>query len=238
MRLVNGKVPERFLKKKLYNQPTVADYPFLAVGRDARITPDLERSLLVRAKEQGDKEAFDTLYECSYTRLYYLAMKVLHNADDALDAVQNGAFRAYRAISTFNVNSPFYPWVSKIVYNVALNTLATRNRASNTVSLDELRVQDDDRGLQDQPSAEDPSPLEVAIREEERKHLWQAIQRLPDDYREVVIMRHFHELTYQEIADALRVPIGTVMSRLFNARKQLKSLYLEIVFDDETKHTC
>ena len=169
--------------------------------------------------QDGDVAAFEVLVNRYRKRIYFVALGYLQSREDALDAVQDAFFRAYRAIKTFDLERAFYPWIYKIAKNLCLSKLRTRYRAK------EYSI---DQGEEDEQSWELPdcslSPeLEVG-RAELRSKLKEAISQLSANDREIIVLQHFQECSYQEIADILEIPIGTVMSRLFHARQKLKDI--------------
>ena len=183
-------------------------------GTDAPAEADL-----IRHSQAGDKEAFGVIvkrYAGAATGAAYL---ILGTRADALDASQEAFARAWRHIGKFNIGAPFYPWYARILRNVCLSALRRRRlRKAETLSLDNL------------PAAEataDTDPMLAIQRTEQREGIRRAILSLPVNYREIIVMSHFQEMSYKQIAAALEVPMGTVMSRLYNARKALRNLLLE-----------
>lgn len=140
------------------------------------------------------------------------------NHDDALDLSQEAFIRAYQALPRFDVQKHFFTWYYKILRNICLNHLRNHSRFSTLSDLSETESTD---------NAADPAAL--AERNDLSERLWKAIGTLRDDYREVIILKDIEDCSYQEIAERLEIPPGTVMSRLFNARKHLKEILEKLV---------
>jgi len=196
------------------------------LGEERFLTPEEEREVIRRVQE-GDRKAFEELVNAYKRKAYYVAMGFVNNHEDALDLSQDAFVKAFKAIKTFDLNSPFFPWFYKIIKNHCLNYIKKSARVRND-SLEEL---EEEQFMQFHE--ERPDPREQFSQSQQREQLWEAIERLKPDFREIIIMKHFHNLSYKEIADALNIPIGTVMSRLFNARQELKVKYLEVTGEKE-----
>lgn len=146
-------------------------------------------------------------------RAYAIALGLCGNHDDAMDAVQKAFIRTHRALPRFRVGEPFFPWLYRIVRNAALNQRRDESRHRGEVPLEWVRRADDR-----------PSPLQIAEAAEVRRRLWEGIQALSDELREVFVLYHFQGLKYREIAQTLEIPLGTVMSRLHAARLRLRAV--------------
>lgn len=144
--------------------------------------------------------------------MYNLALRITSDADAAADCAQEAFVRAYRALRQYDQSLPFGPWLFRIATNASLN-YAQRWHAH------ESPVEE----FPDRPESEDASPEAIAIRREELGEVLAAIAALPPRYRAALTLRHLHELSYQEVADALGVPIGTVKTHLFRARAALRA---------------
>ncbi len=186
------------------------------------LSPEEEKSIIRRVQD-GQAAAFEDLVNAYKQKAYYVALGFVGNHEDALDLSQDAFVKAFKAIKTFDLNSPFFPWFYKIIKNHCLNYIKKNQRVRND-SLEELEEEtfaqfEDDR----------PDPRDEYRDSETRQLLWKAIDKLKPDFREIIIMKHFHSLSYKEIAEALDIPIGTVMSRLFNARQELRELMKELL---------
>jgi len=149
---------------------------------------------------------------------YFIALGLVGNHEDALDLSQEAFIRAYRNIKQFNSRWGFMPWFYQILRNLCFNYLKKqRNERGH------LRQQHDEQ--QETACVDDCFvPDVVAERNETKDRLWKAIGKLDDKHREVIILRHFRQLSYEQIAQMLFCSKGTVMSRLYYARKSLKDL--------------
>jgi len=183
-------------------------------AEEAAGMPD-EMALLNEAR-QGSVDAFSKLVDMYKRQAYFAALGLVRNHDDALELSQEAFARAFRAMRRFDPKRPFYPWLYKIVRNLCLNHLKRRSRRRE-VSIELIEPCGSD-------SLRDPhvGPAEVAARNEMRDRLWRAMDRLSPEHREILVLRHFQELSYTEIAETLGCPQGTVMSRLHAARRNLR----------------
>ncbi len=174
-------------------------------------------SLIVRC-QAGDKQAFGALVEKYMKRAYYTALGLVGSHEDALDLSQDAFVRAYRSIRKFQPSiGGFFTWYYKILRNLCFNFI--RDRAKHARTFSEIDQQQS-QALEIRDQSYDPSL--ITERNDIKDALWKAISSLKDHEREIIILRDFQNMSYKEIAEVLDCPIGTVMSRLFNARKQLK----------------
>ena len=157
----------------------------------------------IRGCQQGDREAFRHLVERYQRRAIAHAMAILLNRDDAEDAVRDAFIDAFRAIGTFDTSRVFYPWFYVLLRNRCYKMTAGRRP---TESLDEALLLTSQRGVAD----------------DTRFALEKALQSLTREEREIVLLKHFSGLSYDELAVHLQIPRGTVMSRLFYARQRLQ----------------
>lgn len=184
--------------------------------------PEKTRALIERI-QQGDRDAFEVLVKGYMQRAYYVALSFMRDHDEALDASQEAFVRVLRNIHHFNPGADFFPWLYQIVKNLCLNMLrkrTTQRQQSLDTMMDEGHIQFADA----RPNARD-----IAARNEMQRHLWDAIENLKPENREIIVMKHFHHMSYKQIAVALGIPIGTVMSRLFYARQALRDLMEEFL---------
>ena len=174
-----------------------------------------ERSLVLKARS-GDRQAFGELVKRHMQRAYYAALGLTGSHDDALDLSQEAFVRAFRARATVDPDRPFYPWLYQIVRRLCFNFLRDRKTRGRRLEeatpwlAGEIRAR---------AAASDPG--RNAERAELRALLENAIDDLPEREREVLVLKEFEGLRYREIAELLGIPIGTVMSRLYSARRNL-----------------
>ncbi|MCB2155548.1 sigma-70 family RNA polymerase sigma factor [bacterium] len=176
-----------------------------------------EKALLLRARK-GDRKAYGLIVEHYRERLYCAALGILRNHEDARDMSQDAFVRAFKALDRFELKRPFYPWLYRILRNRCLDYLE-RHGPRRKLSLDSL-VDESHMKF----AAEEEDPRERIQKQEMAEHLHAAIEELKPEFREIIIMKHLQEMPYKEIAEALDIPMGTVMSRLFHARKALAKL--------------
>lgn len=170
---------------------------------------------LSRRARAGDSEAFGVLIDRYMRRAYVHALGIVGSREDARDLSQEAFVRAYRARHTLDPDRAFYAWLYQILRRLCFNFLRdTKTRAR----LRDAHAADWVVAVAQRP---DWDPAREAERAEERQRVSMAITRLPRREREVLVLREFQELTYREIAELLDIPIGTVMSRLYAARKRL-----------------
>ena len=186
-----------------------------------RISPELDRDL-VDAARRGDREAFRTLFERYNRRAYALALGVLRQPDDALDVVQDAFIKAHKHLDRFEGSSSFYTWLYRIVMNLAIDQLRKRKR---TTELTE-EAEEAEGGLASRLLG---NPGRALIDKEIRARIDAALTALSDNHRAVLVMRELEGLSYDEMAAVMGCSKGTIMSRLFHARKnmqkQLADLY-------------
>lgn len=165
---------------------------------------------------------------------YNLAFCLLRSRADAEDAVQDSYLRAYRAQGQ-RQGASVKPWLLTIVRNVCYRRLQERRRVANVVSLDEaLSVRGGSVAIEAHLTAQGASPEQAAIHASEHTRLAAALDQLPTAFREVIVLREIEELTYQEIAEMIGAPAGTVMSRLSRARAELRTLLTRTMERDES----
>jgi RNA polymerase sigma-70 factor, ECF subfamily len=158
---------------------------------------------------------------------FNLAFHLLRSRTDADDAAQDAFVRAYRAYHQLE-GADIKPWLLTIVRNVCYRRLQERRRAGNIISLDEAMVsRTGATGVE--YASKDPSPEQAAVAASDHALLMQAIGALPPVFREVIVLREIEDLTYQEIADVIGAPVGTVMSRLSRARADLRDVMTKLM---------
>ena len=163
----------------------------------------MDDAATIKRCQQGDREVFRQLVERYQQRAVASAMAILFNRDDAEDAVQEAFIDAFKAISTFDTSRAFYPWFYVLLRNRCYKMTAARRP---TESLDESLL------VAAQPAASDDTRLALE----------KALQSLTREEREIVWLKYFSGLSYADLATHLQIPLGTVMSRLFYARRQLQ----------------
>ncbi len=171
---------------------------------------------LVRRSCQGDQDAFAVLVRNHQRRAFTLAFRMLNDYEEAAEAVQEAFLAAWQGLHTFRGDARFSTWLYRIVYHCCLRVLEQRRRDSR--DLDAATAQ-----AEHQAALEAGQEVQSLVADRERqKTIRQAILELPSKYRAVLILRHLQELTYEEIAQALSLPVGTIKTHLFRARNLLK----------------
>lgn len=166
---------------------------------------------LVRRCLQGDTRAFDELVRAHQRVLYNVALRMVHDSDDARDVVQTTFVKAYSRLSTYDHSHKFFSWIYRILMNEALNQLSRRPPTESLDGHDQLPAPEDD-----------PERAYANSRRDEA--IENALRRLPFDHQTVVVLRHFVALSYAEIATCLGISEQRVKSRLFEARRRLSAL--------------
>ena len=185
------------------------------------VPPASPEALLARSASRGDQEAFARLVEDHKRAVYGLCLRLLADSEEARDAAQETFVRAYTALDTFDASQPFAPWVLRIARNHCLDQLRRRTPERRHLPLDG-EGPDGEPQHREVADPEAPRADEALERAETRGALEAAVAALPPNYREVVHLFHVEHLSYKEIASAMDVPIGTVMTWLHRARARLR----------------
>ena len=174
---------------------------------------------------EGDPSAFGPLVERYQGRIYAVVYGMVRNREDARELSQEAFVKAYRNLERFRFNASFYTWLCRIAMNVSIDHLR-RQKLRRTEVFDEgIAARDDDGVISLAHHRNDPGRnLE---RKRLRERIMSAMDELPDDQKQVVVLREIEGLSYKEIAEVMDIPEGTVMSRLFYARKKLQSALKE-----------
>ena len=175
--------------------------------------PAQESDLVARAK-RGDKGAFSELAKLYLKPVYYLAYRFVRDHDTADELAQECFVKAYQALDSFIEGKSFKSWIFAIVSNLSINYLKRKKRES---SLDETLPNDI---LEDKKVGSNPHDSLIAGNLE--SEIGRAVEELPEDFKAVFILRTYEDMSYEEIAKTLKIESGTVMSRLFRARKILR----------------
>ena len=183
---------------------------------------DDEHDVVLRWRK-GDKKAFEYLVHKYMRQAYFIALGLVGQHDDALDLSQEAFVRIHRHRKKFDPNRRFFPWFYQILKNLCFTWLKEQ-KANRLTALEQLRDQDDEERT---GSLFDPDL--IAERDEMKDAVWKAISALKSREREIIILRHFQGLSYREISEVLSCNQGTVMSRLFYARKALKKELEKII---------
>jgi RNA polymerase sigma-70 factor (ECF subfamily) len=170
---------------------------------------------LVRRVQKGDKGAFDLLVLKYQHKIVNLVMRYVRDPDQALDISQEAFLKAYRALPRFRGDSAFYTWMYRIAVNTAKNYLAAQRRRPMNVELD---LQDPEQYDLHAKLKETDTPEGVTLSDELQETVERAIAALPEDLRTAIVLRELEGMSYEEIAQTMECPVGTVRSRIFRAR--------------------
>ena len=180
---------------------------------------------LVRRVQAGDQTAFNLLVLKYQHRVLKLVGRFVNDAAEAEDVAQEAFLKAYRALASFRGDSAFYTWLYRIAINTAKNALVSQRRRPVDFDLD---LQDPDQYERHAKLKEADTPEGVLLTDEIRAVVEEAMEELPEDLRTAIVLRELEGLSYEEIAEAMDCPVGTVRSRIFRAReaidKKLKPL--------------
>jgi RNA polymerase sigma-70 factor (ECF subfamily) len=191
-----------------------------------------EEAGIIRRCLAGDEKAYRDLVELYQAQVFSVALRILRRREDAEDVVQETFVRMFRALERYDPQRPFAAWLFTITTRLCIDHL--RRRRGVTVSLsrqeagshEEYEIEVEDPG---------PGPDEVTSHTEEERRANDLIQSLPPHYRVVVVLRHQQDLSYEEIAEALHLPLGTVKARIHRARELLKARLLARDRDENEK---
>lgn len=173
---------------------------------------------LVERVQKGDKKAFDLLVIKYQHKIIKLVSRYVHEPQEAQDVAQDAFIKAYRALPSFRGESAFYTWLYRIATNTAKNHLVSQQRRQSDV------VIDDEEALQRETAIgldDIETPDNVLIKDEVERTVFEAIESLPDDLKTAISLRELDGLSYEEIAEAMDCPVGTVRSRIFRARETI-----------------
>ena len=181
------------------------------------VKTDSDRMLVERV-QRGDRSAFDMLVRKYQYKIIKLISRYVHDSTEALDVAQEAFIKAYRAIPGFRGDSAFYTWLYRIAINTAKNHLVAESRRplDHGVDLQDPEQYDMQARLRDMDT-----PERLLLTEEIQRTVETAIEQLPEDLRTAIILREIEGMSYEEIAQAMSCPVGTVRSRIFRAREAI-----------------
>ena len=190
------------------------------------VSTDAEDLALVTAVKAGDKRAFKVLMQRYQRKVYAVAYGFLRNQEDALDVVQESFIKVHRYIGKFEGNSSFYTWLYRIVANLCIDHLRKAKRHRDVEFDDGLRHDGaDDVGGEFLPHlAHFGDPSDMLRRKEIMTAVEASLDHLSDKHRAVIVMRELQGMSYEEMAQAMKCSKGTIMSRLFHARRNMQKL--------------
>jgi RNA polymerase sigma-70 factor (ECF subfamily) len=200
--------------------PTDGIAPALRDGATMEVPFRYADMELVERVRNGDPAAFRTLFDNYHRRAFAVALGVVKNPDDARDVMQEAFIKVHKHIGSFQGTSSFYTWLYRIVMNLAIDHV---RRARKVVEFDDTVRKDDVAGDgATVPRHPLSNPGKVVARMELSERIGAALAELPEYHRAVIVLREVEGLSYEEMAKVLRVPKGTIMSRLFHARRKMQ----------------
>ena len=175
--------------------------------------------LLVERVRQGDQRAFGILVEKYQRKLMRLLSRMVRDQHEVEDIAQEAFIKAYRALPQFRGDAAFYTWLYRIAVNTAKNYLSSRNRSMPTVS--DQAMNDDDEPDERLVAQDISTPETELLSKQVAIAVNQAVDALPEELRQAITLREIEGMSYEEIADTMACPIGTVRSRIFRAREAI-----------------
>jgi RNA polymerase sigma-70 factor, ECF subfamily len=176
-------------------------------------TKDESDSIIIEKCLHGDTGAFGLLVERYQSRLYTIVCRIMGDRDDAADVLQNVFIKVFENLHSYNTRYKFYSWLYRIAVNESYNFLHYREKMTSLIAASQISVDD--------------SPAERMEKSDVIRNLEEALTNLKTEQRIIIVLKHFGELSYREIAEILDIPEKTVKSRLFSARQELKNLLLK-----------
>ena len=173
---------------------------------------------LVKRAQKGDKSAFDALVTKYHLKVVNLVMRFVKDNDDAQDVAQEAFIKAYRGLKNFRGDSAFYTWLYRIAINSAKNYLVSQGRKTPKYAVD---IEDAEHIETATALKEYDTPEGNMLTDEIEQTVYKAIKELPEDLKTAITLRELEGMTYDEIADVMECPIGTVRSRIFRAREAI-----------------
>lgn len=198
-----------------------------------------EEAALIERIRRGDRQAFRVLVDRYQRRVYTLALGFVRDPDEARDVSQEAFLKVYRHLDTFHGQSNFYTWLYRITVNLCIDLRRKAGRG-NQSEFDERIAHDEAGSPADQisPGRLRFDPAKALHNRELRERLNAALEQLSETHRSVLLLREVEGLSYKEIAEVLECPEGTVMSRLFHARRQMQQLLLDFAEPGPTKEAA
>ncbi|MEE8059499.1 MAG: RNA polymerase sigma factor RpoE [Pseudomonadales bacterium] len=190
-----------------------------------------DQQLVVRV-QKGDNRAFDLLVLKYQHKIFGLISRYIRDTNEIQDVAQEAFIKAFRALPKFRGDSAFYTWLYRIAINTAKNYLVARSRRPPAT---DIYVEDAEHFEAESPLKDIENPENALYGEELKRVVDTAIKELPEDLRTAVTLREFDGLSYEDIADVMECPVGTVRSRIFRARESIDKQVRKQIFGDEVE---
>jgi RNA polymerase sigma-70 factor (ECF subfamily) len=178
-------------------------------------TEPTDHQLVLRV-QKGDKRAFDLLVLKYQYKLQAIVSRFVRDTDEVADVTQEAFIKAYRALPKFRGDSQFYTWLYRIAINTAKNYLVSKSRRPSSTDID---VADAEQFTDNEKLIDDTSPEDFIMTQELSQVIKDSLSQLPENLRTALTLREFEGMSYEEIADVMGCPVGTVRSRIFRARE-------------------
>ena len=190
---------------------------------------------LVRRCREGDQGAFRALVERYQRKAFAQALGMLKDKDEAMDVAQEAFVKVYRYLDHFKGDSSFYTWLYRIVANLCVDRMRRKSSAqsSDNVEFDEKMDQEELATAGILSTRLGTNPQKAALRAELAEKIDEALAKIPEKHREILVLRELEGMSYEDLARVLKVPKGTVMSRLFHARAKMQTLLAEYLGKDQ-----
>ncbi len=185
-----------------------------------------EDQQLVERVQKGDKLAFDLLVKKYQHKVFTLIGRLISDHATINDVAQDAFIKAYRALPNFRGDSAFYTWLYRIAVNTAKNYLTAQNRRPPNSDVD---VSDAEYYTSGDALHDIATPERVLLKNELKTRIFQAIEELPDELRTAITLRELEDMSYEQIADVMACPVGTVRSRIFRAREAIERHIKELM---------
>lgn len=188
-----------------------------------------EDKLLVQRAKEGDSKAFERLMKKYRKSVYYMILRMVRNADDADDLTQEAFAKAFTSIHNFDAKFAFSTWLFRIASNNSIDYV--RKKRLTTVSINGDKEGEDGGTIQIDIKDGALDPEEVQLKQQRHQYLRMALDRIPESFRKLVELRYFDELSYEEIAQHLEIPLGTVKAKLFRSRELIEEEMKKVIHD-------
>jgi RNA polymerase sigma-70 factor, ECF subfamily len=197
--------------------PIMATHTRIRVGK--AMSAQTTDELLVQRVQRGDKKAFDLLVLKYQHKIMSLVSRFIRDHAEVQDVTQEAFIKAYRALPNFRGDSQFYTWLYRIAINTAKNHLVSQGRRPPAF---DMQLDDEEQFSSDEALRDNATPDNLIARDQLQSVVFGAIEKLPEELKVAITLRELDGMSYEEIAEAMQCPIGTVRSRIFRARESVE----------------